>query len=774
MVPDPIDVDAERDRLARGPDLPGSPLNSAGSALPTRSVYQATVDHLMLEAKIGGYEAAAAARPRLEAVYGAAARLIGADSDDIALVESATVGWQRLVEAMRLGPGDRVVATRLTYVSSALQLIELERCGVELEILPETDGGLDLATLEKALAKGASLLVGTHVATSSGRPEPVVKMGRLARAAGVPFLLDATQSVGQLPTGVAAIGCDALVTTGRKFLRAPRGTGFLYVSPRFRATLRPTAPDVRGATWSEDRDFELAETARRFETWEASHALRLGLGVALEEAASLGVERISRHLLDLAGLLRRRLDEVPGITVCEPLDAGSAIVTFVREGESPQQTQQTLASHDRQVVVVPASHGYWDLRPRGLDAVVRASVHVYNGPDDVDSVIECLERNPPATDLAAARPLRALAKSVDAVVVGAGIHGRSAAWSLARRGRSVVLLEASRLGHRNGSSHGATRIIRRAYPDEVWDGLIDLAYAGWRDVETSAAATLLTTTGGIFAGTRGENGVLRGPGCEEIGVAEARRIAPGLRLGDDMAVVHDPAAGVIDAAGAMRSLLDLAVRSGVEVRDAAPLQSWEEEDERVIVDTARGTISAANLVICAGPWIGWLVPEIADLLRVVRIVNLHLPVGIPDLAPPGLCAFGVEVAGQGLFYGVPEIGGRGAKVGFDDGPADDLRTPPPPPTEAELELLLDFAREHLAVGEPTVAESLVCRYTMAPGSRFAVGRIPGRRRVLVAAACSGHGFKFAPAIGEALADLALEIERPDLEFIDPTALAAVA
>jgi cysteine desulfurase / selenocysteine lyase len=774
----PIDVEAERARTALGAEgaVAKHPLNSAGSALPTSTTLSAVIDHLVLEAEIGGYEAGAFARPRLEAVYAAAGELIGVGAEDIALVESATVGWRRAVDAMRLVPGDRVLASRTTYVSSALQLLELERSGIRIEIVPDDAAGqLDLEALEAALRKPAALLAATHVPTSSGRVEPVAAIGALAGAAGVPYLLDATQSVGQLPVDVRVIGCDALVTTGRKFLRAPRGTGFLYVSRELLARLRPSAPDVRGAQWSGEHEFELADSARRFETWEAAHAMRLGLGVALAEIRATGIETIASHVAGLSALLRGRLlEEIPGARIADPPESKSGIVTFVVDGEAPQRTQERLAAAGCHTVVVPASHGLWDLQPRGLSGVVRASFHVYNGEDDVEAVIGALRTNAaPAVRASstAAFPARGV-EHFDAVVAGAGVHGRSAAWNLARRGKSVLLLERGRIGHAEGSSHGATRMIRRAYPSAVWDDLVDRAYGGWAELEEAAGTSLLTTTGGIYAHPAAAGGGLRGPGCEVVDAAAARRIAPALELGEDFGIVHDPAAGVLDASGTMAALLELGRGAGVEVREATPLLSWSEDDDGVLVETPRGTIRADRLVLCPGPWTGALVPELAKALRVTRIVNVEL--ACEDgaaVAPPNLGVFAIDVPEVGLLYGIPAVNGRGLKVGLDDGPPEEIESPPPPVSVEEAEKLLDLVRRFIPSGVGPVAEGIACRYTMAPRNRFAVGPLPGRPRILLGAACSGHGFKFAPAIGAALADLATGVDRPDLEFITPAALA---
>ncbi|MGX6449791.1 aminotransferase class V-fold PLP-dependent enzyme, partial [Patulibacter sp. S7RM1-6] len=353
-------------------------------------------------------EAAAARGERLDAVYADAAALLGAQPADVAQVESATVAWQRAVDALRLGRGDRILAARSSYVSSALHLLELARTrGVEVEILPtDASGATDLDALEAALRRPAALVTASHVPTSSGLVEPAAAIGALARAAGVTYLLDATQSVGQIAVDVGAIGCDVLVTTGRKFLRGPRGTGLLYVAPTLREGLRPPTPDVRGAVWSAERDYDLRPTAVRFETWETSHALRLGLGVALARCRALGIDVIQGHLQGLGALLRERLAAVPGVRVVDPPAAASGIVTFVREGEAPADTRRALQASGVHVVVVPASHGQWDLGHRGLDAVVRASLHVYNGPDDVDALVEALEATAP-TVWAPARPAAA-------------------------------------------------------------------------------------------------------------------------------------------------------------------------------------------------------------------------------------------------------------------------------------------------------------------------------------------------------------------------------
>ena len=814
--------------------------NAAGSALPSDTVLRTVVEHLALESRIGGYEAAETAKDRTEAVYAAAARLIGARPDDIALVESATVGWHRALDALALPVGGRVLAAASSYVSSALHLLELRRSrGVVVEVLPvDATGATDLDALAKALRGPAALVTVAHVPTSSGLVEPVPAIGALTSAAGVPLLLDATQSLGQLPLDVGTAGVDIAVGTGRKFLRGPRGTGLLYVSPAMRELMHPTHPDIRGARWNADGGFEVTPGARRYETWEAAHALRLGLGAALEETLALGVPAIHRYVSWLAGQLRAALAAVPGVRLTDPVAATGGIVTFVRDGEDPHETVRVLRAAGVHLVSVPAGHGQWDLGRRGLDAVVRASVHVYNNMDDVGALAGALRgrrgipgayaptpsghsgdtpttgghvggpstpggqaggapaaaypepstlggraaeaaqwTGPGAEAAPGARDAPAFVRSAghaEVIVVGAGIHGSAAAWHLARRGVRVAHLDAFPDGHTAGSSHGHTRMIRRAYPSEFWDDLVARAYAAWADLSAAAGTTLVTTTGGLFARTDGDEG-LRGPDCRTVTHTEAAQIFPGLRLGPGWSALYDPAAGIVDAAAAMRSLRELAVAHGVDRRPGHAVRSWRADGAGVRVSTDAGELTADRLVVCAGPWTASLLPQFQPVLEVVRIVNVFLGATAPHLVhSPRLGPFSVHVPGTGLLYGIPAFRGSALKVGLDHGPADDPSRPQRPPTLDEIAPLVALARRFLPGTDGTVVDALACRYTMAPRNRFAIGELPGVPQVLMAAACSGHGFKFGPAVGAALADLTTGVARPDLAALSPAAMGVPA
>lgn len=384
-----IDVGAERARTA-GSTLT-SHFNAAGAALPTHAVVAAVVDHLRLEEQKGGYEAAAERRADLDAVYASAAELVGAATAEIALFDSASTGLRILLDALRPAAGQRIIASSSTYVSHALHLMSLAReRGIDLVIAPyDEHRRVDVPALEALLSDGVpSIVTVAHVPTSSGLVEPAAQIGAVVQRYGGTYILDATQSVGHLAVDVREIGCDVLVTTGRKFLRAPRGTGFAYVRDTLLERLLPIAPDVRGAHWTSSAHWELVPSARRYETWEGPLAARLGLGVALDEAAARGIPETEEWLVETGARLRTALTEIDGVTVADPTGSASALVTFVIDGVAAADAVVQLARRGVRVVSVPATHGQWDLGDRGVPAVVRASAHVYNDDSDIAALVD--------------------------------------------------------------------------------------------------------------------------------------------------------------------------------------------------------------------------------------------------------------------------------------------------------------------------------------------------------------------------------------------------
>jgi selenocysteine lyase/cysteine desulfurase len=385
-----IDVAAERARTAGTAGR--HYFNAAGAGLVSDGVLEAVVAHLHLEQRVGGYEAATQAADALADVYTSAAALLGADADEIACFDSATSGLRGVFDALRLGPGDTVVAPRSSYVSQALRLLALQRHdGVQLVVVPsDGSGAMDLEELDRVLAAATGRVVvsAVHVPTSSGLVEPIAAVTASARRHGAVTVVDATQSVGQLEIDAHAIGCDALVTTGRKFLRGPRGTGLAYLRRGTLDGIGSWAPDVRGSVWTGEDEWTMDGSARQLETWECSVAGRLGLGVALREALERGPVATERHLVALGQRLRADLGDIDGVTVADPPASPSAIVTFTVDGAPGKTVSAGLRRRGVDSIAVPASHAQWDLGARGLPSVVRVSPHVYNDEEDVRVLLD--------------------------------------------------------------------------------------------------------------------------------------------------------------------------------------------------------------------------------------------------------------------------------------------------------------------------------------------------------------------------------------------------
>jgi cysteine desulfurase/selenocysteine lyase len=370
-------------------------LNNAGAALPPAIVVDTVVDHLHAEAMHGGYEAAAAAAGRLDEVYAAIGRLIGAAPGEIALTESATRAWDMAFYAFGFGAGDVIVTGEAEYSSNVIAFLQVaRRTGASFEVIgSDPDGQIDLPALERRLRQlgaRAALVALTHVPTSGGLVNPAADVGAVTKAAGVPYLLDACQSVGQLRVDVADIGCDLLSATGRKFLRAPRGTGFLYVSDAIRDRLEPPFLDLRAATWVAEDRYQMRPDARRFESWEANIAGRLGLGAAVEYALGWGMPAIEARVEGLGATTRERLAGLPGVTVADRGRRRCGIVTFAVERMPAEQLSAGLRAHGINTSVTSASSARLDLGRRGLESVVRASVHYYNTEGEIDRLVEAL------------------------------------------------------------------------------------------------------------------------------------------------------------------------------------------------------------------------------------------------------------------------------------------------------------------------------------------------------------------------------------------------
>jgi len=383
-------------------DTPGcrevAHFNNAGAALPTREVLDTVIEHLELEARVGGYMAADLVAERASAVYASVATLVGASPHEIALVENATRAWDMVAYSLgaSFGPGDRMLTSQAEYASNVIGLLQLAaRTGASVEVVPDDESGqLDVEALAAMLDDRVRLVAMSWIPTQGGLVNPAAAVGALTRAAGVPYLLDACQAVGQLPIDVEVLGCDFLSATGRKYLRAPRGTGLLYVRRDWIQRLDPPFLDVHAAQWEPGDRVAARADARRFESWERSVANQLGLGAAADYALALGVDDIRTRVVGLAASLREQLASIPGLALHDRGVERCGIVTFTVDAVDAYELVASLRAQHINISVSTIDFARYDFEARGLSAVNRASVHYYNTDEELARLVDAVATAP--------------------------------------------------------------------------------------------------------------------------------------------------------------------------------------------------------------------------------------------------------------------------------------------------------------------------------------------------------------------------------------------
>ncbi len=386
----PIDKQAVRRDLLS--DEGFSHLDNAGAALMPRCVLETQIEHLKLEAAVGGYEAERLKHDQIEAVYDSVASLIRCQRDEVAIVENATVGWTMAFYAIPFKPGDRILTAEAEYASNYLAYLQIAKNkGVVVETIPSTaDGEVCVESLKKMIDERVRLISITHVPTNGGLVNPVEAIGEVAKEKGILYLVDACQSAGQIPLDVNAIQCDFLSATGRKFLRGPRGVGFLFVSSRVLESLHPPMIDLFSATWVDAEHYELREDARRFENWESNYAAKLGFGGAIDYALSIGLDNIETEVIRLADMLRGMLVEIPGVRVHDIGKRKCGIVTFSVAGIAATEVEKRLRENRVQVSVSSPVSTLIDATRRQLPDLIRSSVHYYNVESELDTLANCI------------------------------------------------------------------------------------------------------------------------------------------------------------------------------------------------------------------------------------------------------------------------------------------------------------------------------------------------------------------------------------------------
>lgn len=367
-------------------------LNHAGASLPSRSVLDTQINQLELEAATGGYEAAELRADDDAAVYASIASLIGAQPQEIARADHATAAWNAGFWSLPMRAGQRILTANAAYGSNGIAFLRAQQLrGVAIEVIPDDEHGqIDTAELERSIDNDVALVALTHAPTNGGLVNPAAEVGRIANEAGVPFLLDACQSVGQLAVDVSEIGCDLLSATGRKYLRGPRGSGFLYASDRIIDRLEPDHPDNQGADWTTPSTFTLADGARRFEHWEYNHAAWLGLGTAVDEALALGLDRIEATVCAVAESLREQL-RTQGFQVWDTGLKKCGLVTATVEGVSAFAVKDALRARAINVSTSTPASTRFDSTRRNLPDLIRLSVHYLTTDDELAKTVAAMQ-----------------------------------------------------------------------------------------------------------------------------------------------------------------------------------------------------------------------------------------------------------------------------------------------------------------------------------------------------------------------------------------------
>jgi len=372
--------------------------NHAGASLVPAEALERMLTHLRLEAEIGGYEAAAQVADELGAVPAGVAPLFGpaVDGGDVTIVESASRASEQMVWAMAetfgWGRGDRVLVDQFTYatVHATLMVLRAAR-GVIVDVAPaRTDGTVDPDQLSAALDDRTRLVAITHVPTHVGTVTDVHAVGRVLADHDAIYALDVAQSLGQLPLDVEAIGCQIAFAPGRKFLRAPRGTGALYVEAALAGRVVPLTPAIGAVGVAGDPPFDLAVGARRFDTFEADLAGRLGLGVSARIATEVGLATIARLVRDRSADVIALLGAVDGVRL---LDANAVgIVSFVHDRLDPDEIRARLGADGVNVWVNPAGGSPVDGARRAVLPSVRVSPHYLTDDEDLERLGRALTR----------------------------------------------------------------------------------------------------------------------------------------------------------------------------------------------------------------------------------------------------------------------------------------------------------------------------------------------------------------------------------------------
>lgn len=370
--------------------------NNAGASLMPQPVIDAMVEHIQLEATMGGYEAADLKVKEVAGFYDSAATLVMGKPTNIAFTSSATNSFARALSCIPFREGDSILLANEDYISNQIAFLSLQK-KFKLKILRAASlpiGGVDVADMKRLMDNHHPKLVSlTHVPSNTGLVQPVEEVGKLCEERNLYYLVDACQSVGQIPIDVQKIRCDFLSATLRKFLRGPRGAGFLYVSDKIiNQKLEPLFIDMRGADWITADTYAPRMDARRFEDWEFPYALVLGSKAAIDYANIIGLENIKERNVFLCKHIRKGISEIRGLRLLDIGPEQSSIITVEIPRQKAQDVLQDLRNKNINTSVGHKHFALIDFEAKHVDWALRISPHYYNTEEEVEILIHALKK----------------------------------------------------------------------------------------------------------------------------------------------------------------------------------------------------------------------------------------------------------------------------------------------------------------------------------------------------------------------------------------------
>ena len=370
--------------------------NNAGASLMPQPVIDSMIGHIQLEATMGGYESADLKAKEIAGFYDSVGQLLNCSAKNIAFTSSATNSFSRGLSCIPFQEGDSILLANEDYISNQIAFLSLQK-KFKLKILRAKSlpsGGVDVEDMKRLMDVHHPKLVSlTHVPSNTGLIQPVEEVGKLCAERNIYYLVDACQSVGQMPEDVQKIRCDFLSATMRKFLRGPRGAGFLYVSDKIiNQKLEPLFIDMRGADWISADEYSPRMDARRFEEWELPYALVLGSKAAIDYANVIGLEKIKERNTYLCNRVRKGISEINGLRLLDIGANQSSIITVEISRQEAQEVLHGLRNENINTSVGHRSFALIDFEAKDVEWALRISPHYYNTEEEVDILIHALKK----------------------------------------------------------------------------------------------------------------------------------------------------------------------------------------------------------------------------------------------------------------------------------------------------------------------------------------------------------------------------------------------